>query len=379
MESIYGLNHTLGMSNINNTIAMQNRNISIANQNTRDSYINAVATQKKAKSDSEGATAGLNLDQEKTDAETAVSSADLGKVGIEAFKSKALGVSELAGNPSAVTILADPNNILGMGAVRAGEGAFRSTPLAVSALDDDPSAVTILADPNNILGMGAVRAGEGAFRSTPLAVSALDDDPSAVTILADPNNILGMGAFKAGENAKGVPVVQATEVSEDVLQAGSAGGELAGAGAKAISAVKGLSVSGGLAAAGAVLEAGEGALAIGDDISLDMKSGKFDQIAGNNDWERASNVSDIAGGAAVTLLGIGTALDASIVGAPVGLALQGLAAAAGIFSGVTDYIGEQKEKSEVKPPPAAVKAPPSSVAPQAFQATGSSGQEVRVN
>ena len=47
MESIYGLNHTLGMSNINNTIAMQNRNISIANQNTRDSYINAVATQKK--------------------------------------------------------------------------------------------------------------------------------------------------------------------------------------------------------------------------------------------------------------------------------------------------------------------------------------------
>ena len=301
MESIYGLNHTLGMSNINNTIAMQNRNISIANQNTRDSYINAVATQKKAKSDSEGATAGLNLDQEKTDAETAVSSADLGKVGIEAFKSKALGVSELAGNPS------------------------------------------------------------------------------AVTILADPNNILGMGAFKAGENAKGVPVVQATEVSEDVLQAGSAGGELAGAGAKAISAVKGLSVSGGLAAAGAVLEAGEGALAIGDDISLDMKSGKFDQIAGNNDWERASNVSDIAGGAAVTLLGIGTALDASIVGAPVGLALQGLAAAAGIFSGVTDYIGEQKEKSEVKPPPAAVKAPPSSVAPQAFQATGSSGQEVRVN
>tara|TARA_R110002096_G_scaffold385965_1_gene579871 strand:+ start:888 stop:1910 length:1023 start_codon:yes stop_codon:yes gene_type:complete len=340
MENIYGLNHTLGMSNINNTIAMQNRNISIANQNTRDSYINAVATQKKAKSDSEGDTAALNLDQEKTDAETAVSSADLGKVGIQAFKSKALGVSELAG---------------------------------------DPSAVTILADPNNILGMGAVRAGEGAFKSTPLGVSALDDDPSAVTILADPNNILGMGAFKAGENAKGVPVVQATEVSEDVLQAGSAGGEIAGAGAKAISAVKGLSVSGGLAAAGAVLEAGEGALAIGDDISLDMKSGKFDQIAGNNDWERASNVSDIAGGAAVTLLGIGTALDASIVGAPVGLALQGLAAAAGIFSGVTDYIGEQKEKSEVKPPPAAVKAAPSSVAPQAFQATGSSGQEVRVN
>ena len=295
MENIYGLNHTLGMSNINDSISMQNRNIAIANENTRNTYINDVAKQKKAKSDSEGDTAGLEQSQEGTDAKTAVSSGEFGKIAIPAL-----------------------------------------------------------------------------FKKIPLVKSNID--PSAVTILADPNNTLGTAeAVKAGEDAKGVPVVQATEVSEDVLQAGSG---LAKGGEDAISEVKGLS---GFAKAGAVLEAGEGALAIGDDISLDIKTGKFDQIAGNNDWEKVSNVSDIAGGAAVTLLGIGTVLDASIVGAPVGLALQGLAAAAGIVSGITDYIGEQKEKSEVKPPPAAVKAPPSSVAPVALQATGTSGQEVRVN
>ena len=305
MENIYGLNHTLGMSNINDSISMRNRNIAIENENTRNRYINDVATQKKAKSDSEGDTAGLEQSQEVTDAKTSVSAGELGSLGLKAIKTGKVEASEAAGAADAVT--ANP----------------------LQNLDAD---------------------GADTFKET--SKSDIAEAASRGEIL-EPDKVSGAAAEISGAGAEVEGVV--------------------GAGADA---VKGLSK---FAKAGAVLEAGEGALAIGDDISLDIKTGKFDQIAGNNDYEKVSNVSDIAGGAAVTLLGIGTALDASIVGLPAGLALQGLAAAAGIVSGVADYLGEQKEKSEVKPPPAAVKAPPSSVAPVALQATGTSGQEVRVN
>ena len=305
MESIYGLNHTLGMSNINNTIAMRNRNIGIENANIRNRYINDVATQKKAKSDSEGATAGLEQSQEVTDAKTSVSAGELGSLGLKAITTGKVEASEAVG-------AAD---------------AFIANPL--QNLDAD---------------------GADTFKET--SKSDIAEAASRGEIL-EPDKVSGAAAEISGAGAEVEGVV--------------------GAGADA---VKGLSK---FAKAGAVLEAGEGALAIGKDISLDIKTGKFGQIAGNNDYEKVSNVSDIAGGAAVTLLGIGSVLDASIVGLPEGLALQGLAAAAGVVSGVADYLGEQKEKSEVKPPPAPVKAPPSSVAPQAFQATGSSGQEVRVN
>ena len=305
MESIYGLNHTLGMSNINNTIAMRNRNIGIENANIRNRYINDVATQKKAKSDSEGATAGLEQSQEVTEGETSVSAGELGSLGLKAITTGKVEASEAVG-------AAD---------------AFIANPLQNLAAD-----------------------GADTFKET--SKSDIAEAASRGEIL-EPDKVSGAAAEISGAGAEVEGVV--------------------GAGADA---VKGLSK---FAKAGAVLEAGEGALAIGKDISLDIKTGKFDQISGNNDYEKVSNVSDIAGGAAVTLLGIGSVLDASIVGLPEGLALQGLAAAAGVVSGVADYLGEQKEKSEVKPPPAAVKAPPSSVAPQAFQATGSSGQEVRVN
>ena len=308
MESIYGLNHTLGMSNINNTIAMRNRNIGIENDNIRNRYINDVATQKKATSDSEGATAGLEQSQEVTEGETSVSAGELGSLGLKAIKTGKVEASEASE------------------AVGAAD-AFTANPL--QNLDAD---------------------GADTFKET--SKSDIAEAASRGEIL-EPDKVSGAAAEISGAGAEVEGVV--------------------GAGADA---VKGLSK---FAKAGAVLEAGEGALAIGKDISLDIKTGKFDQIAGNNDYEKVSNVSDIAGGAAVTLLGIGSVLDASIVGAPAGLALQGLAAAAGIVSGVADFLGEQKEKKEVKPPPAAVKAPPSSVAPQAFQATGSSGQEVRVN
>ena len=308
MESIYGLNHTLGMSNINNTIAMRNRNIGIENDNIRNRYINDVATQKKATSDSEGATAGLEQSQEVTEGETSVSAGELGSLGLKAIKTGKVEASEASE------------------AVGAAD-AFTANPL--QNLDAD---------------------GADTFKET--SKSDIAEAASRGEIL-EPDKVSGAAAEISGAGAEVEGVV--------------------GAGADA---VKGLSK---FAKAGAVLEAGEGALAIGDDISLDIKTGKFDQIAGNNDYEKVSNISDIAGGAAVTLLGIGTALDASIVGLPAGLALQGLAAAAGIVSGVADYLGEQKEKSEVKPPPAAVKAPPSSVAPVALQATGTSGQEVRVN
>lgn len=310
MENIYGLNHTLGMSNINDSIAMQNRNIGIQNDNIRNSYINAVATQKKAKSDSEGDTAGLEQSQEKTEGETSVSAAELGTLGIKAVKTGKVEASSVGEAADAVTTVTE-------------------NPLQNLAAD-----------------------GADTFK---------ESLKSNISAAASRGQILEPGKVSGA--------------ASEITGAGAEVAEVAGAGADA---VKGLSK---FAKAGAVLEAGEGALAIGKDISLDIKTGKFDQIAGNNDYEKVSNVSDIAGGAAVTLLGVGTVLDASFVGLPAGLALQGLAALAGGVSGVADYLGEQKEKSEVKPPPAAPKAPTASsfAGPVAFQAGGTSGQEVKVN
>ena len=86
------------------------------------------------------------------------------------------------------------------------------------------------------------------------------------------------------------------------------------------------------------------------------------------------------------LFAAGTALDASLVFAPEGLALQGLAGLAGLAGGIADYIGDEQEKSTTQTAAskaAAVSAKPTAAPAQQklqnLQAQGTTGQEVKVN
>jgi hypothetical protein len=88
-----------------------------------------------------------------------------------------------------------------------------------------------------------------------------------------------------------------------------------------------------LGVAGTVASLGQGLY----DVVSDIDAGK---IVGKDADERRSNVLGIASGA---LEGIGTALDVTGVGAPVGVAFNILGGLAGIAGGVEDIIGEAQE------------------------------------
>jgi len=92
----------------------------------------------------------------------------------------------------------------------------------------------------------------------------------------------------------------------------------------------------GLGSAG--LSVGIGALDAIDDI----ESGK---IEGNNTAEKISNVAGIASGG---LEALGTTLDMTGVGAPVGVALNLLGGLTGLVSAGADLIGEAEEKSQAQ-------------------------------
>jgi hypothetical protein len=129
--------------------------------------------------------------------------------------------------------------------------------------------------------------------------------------------------------------------------------------------------------ASAVGKLGLGATALGvglgaKDVIDDIVDGKID---GKNAEEKISNVSTIASGA---LEGIGTALDLSGVGAPVGVALQAVGGLVGLFGSAEDIAGEEKEKKQAQAQVEALqKAPPVQEKLQAVQA-GTAG-EVKVN
>ena len=72
----------------------------------------------------------------------------------------------------------------------------------------------------------------------------------------------------------------------------------------------------------------------------DLESGK---IEGNNAAERVSNVAGMVSGG---LEAVGTALDLTGVGAPVGVALNLLGGLAGLAGGVSDIVGEEEEKEK---------------------------------
>jgi hypothetical protein len=78
------------------------------------------------------------------------------------------------------------------------------------------------------------------------------------------------------------------------------------------------------------------------DVVSDIDQGK---IVGKNADERRSNILGIASG---TLEGIGTALDVTGVGAPVGVAFNILGGLTGIAGGVEDIIGEAEEPKQAE-------------------------------
>lgn len=123
-----------------------------------------------------------------------------------------------------------------------------------------------------------------------------------------------------------------------------------------------------LGVAGTVASLGQGLY----DAYEDIDAGK---IVGKDADERRANILNMASGA---LEGIGTALDVTGVGAPVGVAFNILGGLAGIAGGVESIIGEAKEpklaeqklKTEQQ-----TKAPQQKL--QALQDIGSTGQIVK--
>ena len=123
-----------------------------------------------------------------------------------------------------------------------------------------------------------------------------------------------------------------------------------------------------LGVAGTVASLGQGLY----DVAEDIDKGK---IVGKNADERRANILGIASG---TLEGIGTALDISGVGAPVGVAFNILGGLTGLAGGVEDIIGEAEES---KPEEQKLKTLQQTQAPQqklqALQDIGSTGQIVK--
>jgi hypothetical protein len=104
----------------------------------------------------------------------------------------------------------------------------------------------------------------------------------------------------------------------------------------------------------------------------DLESGK---IEGNNAAERVSNVAGMVSGG---LEAVGTALDLTGVGAPVGVALNLLGGLAGLAGGVSDIIGEEEEKEKsVSQQKTLQKAPVPQEKLQSLVATGTAGADVK--
>tara|TARA_R100000951_G_C2652318_1_gene184782 strand:+ start:3214 stop:3981 length:768 start_codon:yes stop_codon:yes gene_type:complete len=124
----------------------------------------------------------------------------------------------------------------------------------------------------------------------------------------------------------------------------------------------------GLGAAG--LSVGLGALDALDDF-------ESQKIEGNNSAEKISNVAGIASGG---LEALGTTLDLTGIGAPVGVALNLLGGLTGLVSAGAELIGEGEEKAQALKKSAQVQA---EIVPQqkqiGVQDTGSSGAQVKSN
>ena len=183
---------------------------------------------------------------------------------------------------------------------------------------------------------------------------------SDAQLIAEGNADLEVGmreATRLTNKAKGV-----TSAGEDLasyLKAGVSAGETISEKAKSI---------GKLGALGTGLTVGTGIL----DAVDDLRAGK---IEGNNTAEKFSNIADITAGG---LEAIGTGLDLTGVGAPVGVALNLLGGVVSLAGGIADIVGEEKEKEQAKKQVLKVQsAPVPQDKLQALQTLGTTGAEVK--
>ena len=190
--------------------------------------------------------------------------------------------------------------------------------------------------------------------------TAKDLFKSDAQLISEGNADLEVGmreATRISNQAKGV-----TSAGDDLasfLKSGVSVGETAGEKLKSM---------GKLGALGTGLTIGTGVLDAVDDLS----AGK---IEGNNTAEKFSNIADITAGG---LEAVGTALDLTGVGAPVGVALNLLGGVVSLAGGVSDIVGEEEDKTQAKKQAIEVQAQPVPQQKlQALQTLGTSGAEVK--
>ena len=198
-----------------------------------------------------------------------------------------------------------------------------------------------------------------------------------------------LGAIKTGGgmlfNKIERVVPSAVESSETVVGTSEAAHlARAGAGIGEVVAPEVKAVLGGAKVLGGALQVG---LAV-DDFVTDIKSGS---ISGSNVISKVGNITEqVAGGTeAVALLGAaggleaaGLAADASIFGAPVGIALNVAGGVLGLLAAGEDLIGDKEESNTLAENEATAKAAPipqQAQIPIVGKALGTTGAEVKNN
>ena len=224
-----------------------------------------------------------------------------------------------------------------------------------------------------VRGAGQLASGVASVATRKIPVSRLD--------------LMGEAGVSSRGEASVANIAPRSKVLGDVVESGSeaVGGlnrasNLSGAsqiveqGGKAFEGLA-PAVSGGARSLEDTLKVGGQALSVGLgvlDAAEDVSAG---QIVGNNTAERVSNVAGMAAGA---LEGAGLALDSTVAGAPVGVALNVLGGIAGLVSGGADIVGEEEEKKGAQQVVKNIqKTPAPQQQQQAFSDVGSSGVEVK--
>tara|TARA_R110000823_G_scaffold44530_2_gene115298 strand:- start:1268 stop:2248 length:981 start_codon:yes stop_codon:yes gene_type:complete len=326
MSDILGVPHTLGLTDINSQILQENRNIESRNTYNKARYTQSIIDKKTPKTKDDGS---ATTQEKETGAIGGTDIYELGGVArnVKNFVSKT--PAEALGVPERATAL--------------GTAGAEGTSTGITLLDAGSTGLSNIVD-----------------------AKAVPEADNAITVLnAGSGGLNNLIQGKASED-----VVYATHVNPEASAIGNAG-NLA---KDSESIIKGAAPElGALGKATAGLQIGMGAYDAFEDIS----HGKIE----GDGFQKASNIADMVGGGAAGLFALGTALDLTGVGAPVGMALQGIAGIAGLVGGVSDFLEDEKQKNAPAPAAAATPAAaaPKPIPVRAFQATGSTGQEVKVN